>query len=78
MNCPKCNYIFSEEIKICPKCGADMGMVLEKLGYFPPSASKPFLTVEDFKEKPNFESLEREGTKEGRKEIDMPYELSEE
>jgi len=74
MNCPKCNYIFSEEIKICPKCGADMGMVFEKLGYFPPSASKPFLTIEDFKEKPAFEFSEREE----RKEIDISYESSEE
>ncbi|HEA84163.1 MAG: hypothetical protein H0Z16_00210 [Thermodesulfobacterium sp.] len=54
MKCLKCNYIFSEEKKVCPKCGADMGMVFEKLGYFPPSTSKPFLTVEDFQEKSLF------------------------
>jgi len=31
-----------------------MGMVFEKLGYFPPSTSKPFLTIEDFQEKSLF------------------------
>ncbi|PMP97119.1 MAG: hypothetical protein C0169_03975 [Thermodesulfobacterium geofontis] len=75
MKCQKCNYIFSEEIKICPKCGADMGMVLEKLGYFPPSASRAFLTIDDFKEKYPFERVETEGeAKERKEEIEFTYE----
>lgn len=75
MKCLKCNYIFSEEIKICPKCGADMGMVLEKLGYFPPSASKAFLTVDEFKKSSPFERLESEKeTKEKKEEIEFTYE----
>jgi hypothetical protein len=80
MNCLKCNYIFSEEIKICPKCGADMGFVLEKLGHFPPSASKPFLTVEDFKKEStfDFEELEKIKEEKEKKEIEFSYESSEE
>lgn len=75
MRCLKCNYIFSEEIKICPKCGSDMGMVLEKLGYFPPSSSKPFLNVDDFKERSVFEAVETEKEiKEKKEEIDFTYE----
>ncbi len=50
MRCPKCNYFFSEEKKVCPKCGNDMGMVLEKLGYFPIPSKEPFLSIDDFKE----------------------------
>lgn len=51
MKCPKCSYIFSEEKKICPRCGTDIGMMYEKLGFFPPSTSKPFFTIKDFMEK---------------------------
>ncbi len=75
MKCLKCNHIFSEEIKICPKCGSDMGMVLEKLGYFPSSASKPFLTVSDFKERSILETIETESeNKEKKEEIEFTYE----
>jgi len=31
-----------------------VGEELEKLGFFPPSAEEPFLTIEDFIETPNF------------------------
>jgi hypothetical protein len=48
MRCPKCNYFFSEELRTCPRCGADMGSEIEKLGIFPPSAEEPFLTIDDF------------------------------
>jgi|UniRef100_A0A7V5N222 hypothetical protein len=75
MKCLKCNYIFSEEVKICPKCGSDMGMVLEKLGYFPPSASKPFLNADDFKERSILETIETEKeAKEKKEEIEFTYE----
>lgn len=58
MRCLKCNYIFSEEIRICSRCGADMGMILEKIGYFPQSSEEPFFTLEDFKKEPFLESIE--------------------
>lgn len=48
MICPKCNYVFSEEIRVCPKCGHDMGEVLEKLGYFPRSSNIQIITLNDF------------------------------
>lgn len=51
MRCPKCSYFFSEELRTCPRCGQDMGLVIEKLGLFPPSSKKPFLDMEDFLEK---------------------------
>lgn len=52
-----------------------MGMVLEKLGYFPSSASKPFLTVDDFKERSILETVETEReTKEKKEEIEFTYE----
>lgn len=54
MRCPKCSYFFSEELKYCPRCGTDVGEELEKLGFFPPSAEEPFLTIEDFIETPAF------------------------
>ncbi len=77
MRCPKCKYIFSEEIKVCPKCGTDMGGILEKLGYFPPSASKPFLTKEDFREQGDF-SLSDLSESTEKKEIEFSYELDNE
>lgn len=52
MRCPKCNCFFSEELKVCPKCGNDMGEILERIGVFPLSTKEPFLSPEDFKEKP--------------------------
>ncbi|MFN3406353.1 MAG: hypothetical protein ACK40E_01290 [Caldimicrobium sp.] len=51
MRCPKCSYFFSEELRTCPRCGQDMGLVIEKLGLFPPSSKKPLLEIEDFFEK---------------------------
>lgn len=50
MRCPRCSYFFSEELKACPRCGADMGLEIERLGIFPPGATEPFLTIEDFQE----------------------------
>ncbi|MGB9761871.1 MAG: hypothetical protein ACP5QC_04345 [Caldimicrobium sp.] len=72
MRCPKCNYFFSEELKTCPRCGADMGAEIEKLGVFPPSAEEPFLTSEDFVETPSFiEASNQERV------IDFPFSESE-
>lgn len=51
MRCPKCRYVFSEELRACPRCGQDMGAEIEKLGLFPPSKDTPFLSIEDFMEK---------------------------
>jgi hypothetical protein len=52
-----------------------MGMVLEKLGYFPPSASKPFLNADDFKERSILETIETEKeAKEKKEEIEFTYE----
>ncbi len=78
MRCPKCNYIFSEEIKVCPKCGADMGAVLEKLGYFPVSSSKPFFTIDDFKEELSMNIIQTEEKSEETREIEFPYNSEEE
>jgi len=78
MRCPKCNYIFSEEIKVCPKCGADMGAVLEKLGYFPVSSSKPFFTIDDFKEESPVDIIGTEEKPEETREIEFPYNSEEE
>jgi hypothetical protein len=51
-----------------------MGMVLEKLGYFPPSASNPFLTVDNFKKRSILETIETEReTKEKKEEIKFTY-----
>lgn len=72
MRCPKCSYFFSEELKTCPRCGADMGSEIEKLGIFPPSAKEPFLTIDDFVETPQVaETLYQERV------IDFPYSESE-
>ncbi len=49
MRCPSCSYVFSEELKSCPRCGADVSAELEKLGFFPQPAKEPFLFWEDFK-----------------------------
>ncbi|MFN3921634.1 MAG: hypothetical protein ACK4K4_04485 [Caldimicrobium sp.] len=57
MRCPKCKFCFSEELKSCPRCGQDMGLVIEKIGLFPPSSKSPFLKLEDFVEKEREESL---------------------
>ncbi len=76
MRCPKCNYFFSEEKKICPKCGNDMGEVLEKLGYFPPAPKESFLSIEDFRSEFNVEiNLQaEEGLEEPKpKEIEFPF-----
>jgi len=78
MRCPKCNYIFSEEIKVCPKCGADMETVLEKLGYFPVSSSKPFFTIDDFKEESSVDIIGTEEKPEETREIEFPYNSEEE
>ncbi len=48
MRCPKCNYFFSEEVEVCPKCGRDMRDVIEKLGFFPKPGNTPILTPEEF------------------------------
>ncbi len=58
MRCLRCDYIFSEEIRVCSRCGADMGMVLEKIGYFPKSSEEEFFTLEDFKKESILESME--------------------
>jgi len=55
MRCPSCSYIFSEELRTCPRCGADVGAELEKLGYFPQPAKEPFLFIEDFQKTPAYE-----------------------
>ncbi len=77
MKCLRCKYIFSEEIKVCPKCGADMGIVLEKLGYFPSSTSKPFLAKKDFEEKASFD-FSKHSENEEKKEIEFSYEINSE
>ena len=70
MKCTKCNYVFSEEKRTCPKCGADMGMILEKLGYFPQSSEEPFFTVDDFREKSSISEIEE---KKETREIEFHY-----
>ncbi len=69
MRCPKCKYVFSEELKICPRCNEDMGDILEKIGVFPISSKEPFLFPEDFIETPS--SFEHSLTSEKR-EIEFP------
>ncbi len=48
MKCPKCNCVFSEEERFCPRCGRDMGDVIEKLGFFPKPGKTPIFTPEEF------------------------------
>ncbi|WP_028841130.1 hypothetical protein [Thermodesulfobacterium hveragerdense] len=55
MKCPKCSYVFSEEYTQCLRCGNSMTLILEVLGNFPRPANEPFLSVEDFEEKPTIE-----------------------
>jgi len=64
MRCPSCSYIFSEELRTCPRCGADVGAELEKLGYFPQPAKEPFLFLEDFQKPPFYEEEVKEENKE--------------
>jgi len=47
MKCPKCDYVFSEENRVCPRCGEDVGEVLERIGFFPKSSDVVFFKVED-------------------------------
>jgi hypothetical protein len=82
MRCPECNYFFSEEKRRCPKCGNDMGTVIEKLGVFPQTKKEAFLSVEQFVEPSNPSSipeinLSPEQAPE-RKEIEIPLEIEKE
>jgi hypothetical protein len=67
MRCPSCSYIFSEELRTCPRCGADVGAELEKLGYFPQPAKEPFLFIEDFQKTPTYEEPAK-----GQTEVEKP------
>ncbi len=60
MRCPSCSYLFSEELRTCPRCGADVGAELEKLGYFPQPAKEPFLFPKDFQKPPFYEEPVKE------------------
>jgi len=86
MLCPKCNYVFSEEERICPRCGEDVGSVLEELGYFPKASETEFFKVEDFFEKKEdvpeelFEAISEASVEEPqsqkteeKREIEFPY-----
>jgi len=70
MRCPKCSYFFSEELRACPRCGADVGGEIEKLGVFPPGAEEPFLTADDFMEAPQLKVNE---TFSQERVIDFPF-----
>ncbi len=81
MRCPKCNYFFSEEKKVCPKCGNDMGMVLEKLGYFPVPSKESFLSTDDFKKEIHIQinfQAEQSLEEPGSREIEFPFPSEEE
>ncbi len=72
MRCPNCSYIFSEELRICPRCKADVSRELEKLGYFPEATTKPFLFPEDFIKSPTSSpTSEGPSPEPPRKEIDL-------
>lgn len=73
MRCPKCSYFFSEELKTCPRCGADMGSEIEKLGIFPPIAEEPFLTIDDFMKR----SMEERAISNQERVIEFPFPESE-
>ncbi len=83
MRCPKCNYFFSEEKKVCPRCGNDMGKVIEKLGFFPQSRKEPFLSPEDFVEvsststEPEVSTPSQKPEEKERREIEIPLEIEE-
>ena len=55
MKCPKCGYVFSEEYTQCLRCGNSMTLILEVLGHFPRPANEPFLSIDDFEEKPSIQ-----------------------
>jgi uncharacterized OB-fold protein len=74
MKCPKCKCVFSEEERFCPRCGRDMGDVIEKLGFFPKPGKTSILTLEDFFEVQAPETVEappQEGEAPARKEIEL-------
>ncbi len=74
MKCPKCNCVFSEEERFCPKCGRDMGDVIEKLGFFPKPGKNPVFTPEEFFEiqtPHQEEALSKLGEVPSRKEIEL-------
>lgn len=69
MRCLKCKYVFSEEMRICPRCKEDMGAVLEKIGSFPIIPKEPFLFPEDFLEAPPL--LEENSKEKMKREIEI-------
>lgn len=77
MRCPKCRYVFSEELRICPRCKEDMVLILEKIGSFPVSTKEPFLFIEDFLET-KINSRIKTSPKETQREIEVKFSSSEE
>ncbi|MCS7200445.1 MAG: hypothetical protein N3A56_01855 [Thermodesulfobacteriaceae bacterium] len=77
MRCPKCRYVFSEELRICPRCKEDMVSIFEKIGSFPIPSKEPFLLIEDFLETKINSQIETP-SKETQREIEMRFSSSEE
>lgn len=75
MRCTKCRYVFSEELRICPRCKEDMGSILEKIGSFPILPKEPFLFPEEFLAS---SSVYEDTSRESKREIEIKFSITEE